>query len=120
MYLLAKDMQSTQWRAQLSLVAVGGCLDAVDSSDLAGRAYRSANARGRIERTANVGACETRARSGIWAVTVAVGTTAGRARAGGRALGALDAIWIFAVPALQATGLANWAAKIFLYITRLI
>ena len=110
------ERQRSRWRTlhamarTTGLVAVGGCLDAVDGNNFASRAYRSANTRGGIERTADVGACETRARGGIRAVAVAVGTTAGRARAGRCAARALDAIWMLAVPALQATGLANWAA----------
>ena len=80
-------------------------------------AYRSANACGGVERTADrVRASETRALCSIRAVAVAVGTTAGRARAGGLAAGALLAIWVIAVPALQATNLAASAAKIFLFI----
>ena len=67
--------------ASMSRLAVGRRLDAIDCSDPAGRAYGSANARDNIERTASVGACETRARCCIRAVAVAVRTTAGRARA---------------------------------------
>ncbi len=110
------ERQRSRWRTlhamatTTGLVAVGGCLDAVDGNNFASGAYRIANARGGIERTANVGACETRALGGIRAVAVPVGTTAGRARAGRCAAGALDAIRITAVPALQATGLADWAA----------
>ncbi len=109
------ERQRSRWRAlhtmpRTTRLAVAGCLDTPDCNDLAGGASRSANARGDIEGTANVGACETRACCSIGALAFAVGTTVGRARAGRCAARALNAIRMLAVPALQATGLTNWAA----------